>query len=244
MRSTKSILLFAFLFLASIQIFAQCNTEDCGLVVRGNVIDLQREDTKDFVLFYVKLDVEFVNEGNQPIILFTNEFPDGYWLGGWTLYENKDDEKAIFGDGYWQSIIGSPAYRQMAEKLDVKTPPGNLTKILPPKASWKFKDDFRISFEAEKHTRFPERMTWSEMQAFPSKLWMTIVYELSPWNIEYFRPNLIPKLKERWKNFGNVLLEEDKESRFNHFRFNSEPMLIDFSEAKVQVSETGKRESD
>jgi hypothetical protein len=219
-------------------LFAQCKDESCGLVIRGKVTDLQMEKTKDSVLFYVNLDVEFQNEGTQPIILFNNEFPEGYWLGGWLLYENKDDEKAIFFDGYWQSIIGSPAYRQMAEKLDVKTPPSEFTKILQPKESWKFKDDFRIYFESEKHERFPEHKTWKEMQLLPSKLWLRITYELSPWNVEFFKPNLIRKLQKRWKKDGNVLVEKDKEGRFNHFHISSEPMLIDFSQAKEKPKES------
>jgi hypothetical protein len=219
-------------------IFAQCKDESCGLVIRGKITDLQTEKTKDSVLFYVNLDVEFVNEGNQPIILFTNEFLDGYWLGGWSLYENKEDERVIFGDGYWQSVVGSPAYRQMSEKLDVKTPPSKLTKILQPKESWKFKDDFRIYFEAEKHTRFPEMKTWKEMQAFPSKLWLSFTYELSPWNVERFKPNLIRKLKKRWKNFGNVLVEKEKNSGYDLFRYSSEPIMIDFSQAKEKESDS------
>ena len=158
-------------------IFAQCENENCGLVVRGKITNLEIEKQKSEILFYVNLDVEFINNGSQPIILFVNEFADGYWLGGWSLYENT---KAIFSDGYWQSIIGSDSYRKMADKLNVKTPPDESTKILQPKESWKFTGDFRIYFEAEKHTRFPEHKTWKEMQGFPSKLWLTISYELSP----------------------------------------------------------------
>jgi len=231
--------LFTFIlaFCIAQSIFAQCVDENCGLTIRGEVTNLQMEKTKDSVFFYVDLDVDFVNEGKQPIILFTNEFPDGYWLGGWSIYENKEDKKAIFGDGYWQSIIGSPQYRQLAEKLDVKTPPNEYTKILQPNESWKFKDEFRIYFELEKHERFPEHKTWKEMQEFPAKLWVSFAYELNPWNAEKFRPNLIRKLKKRWKNLGNVLVEKDKEGNFNHFTINSEPMLIDFSQAKEKVVE-------
>ena len=197
-----------------------------------------RVDTQhDSVSFEVSLEVEFVNEGNQPVILYNNEFPDGYWLGGWSLFEDRDDKEAIFEDGYWQSIMGYPSYRQMAEKLDTTMPPDELTKILPPNDSWKFKDEFRISFEKEKHRRSPEHKTWKEMQAFPSKLWMRISYELNPWNVEYFKPNLIRKLRKRWKKHGNVLVEKEKEGRFNHFNITSEPMLIDFSQAKEKTKD-------
>lgn len=219
-------------------LYAQCKDEDCGLVIRGKVTNLESDRTdKTFVRFKVKLDVEFSNEGNQPLILFTNEFADGYWLGGWSIFEKKDDEKPIFWDGQWQSVAGGEIYRRMAEKLDVKTPPNELVKILQPKESWKFSDDFQITFEAEKHYSYPERKTWKEMQNFPSQLWLRIVYELSPWNTEKFKPNLIRKLQKRWKKFGNVLVETKKEGTFNHFRYGSEPMLIDFSQAKEKSKE-------
>ncbi len=215
--------------------FAQCESEGCGLVISGKVTNLEvdRSD-KTFVRFKVNLDVRFSNLGTEPIILFKPEFGDGYWLGGWSLYQSEEDAKnfkAIFGDGYWQSVAGGERYRKLAEKLDVKTPPNDFTKILKPKDSWEFTSDFQISFEAEKHYRYPELKTWKEMQEFPTKLWLKTRYELSPWNVEYFKPNLIRNLQDRWKAFGNVLVSKEKEDRFNLFRYASEPMLIDFSQA-------------
>lgn len=235
-KSMKGVLAVAFLMICFAQLgFAQCEDESCGLVIRGTVIDLRVAHQKDSVSFDVSLDVEFKNEGTKPIILFTNEFPDGYWLGGWSLFKNSDDKEVIFGDGYWQSVMGSPSYKRMAEELDTKSPPDGLTKTLQPDDSWKFKDEFRISFEAEEHTRIPEHKTWKEMRAFPSKLWLRISYELNPWNVEYFKPDLIRKLRKRWKNYGIVLVENDKEGRFNHLIMTSEPMLIDFSQAEEKA---------
>lgn len=229
-------LLALFVTCAALPSFGQCGNENCGLVIRGRVTDLELERRKDELLFFVNLDVEFVNEGSQPIILFTNEFPEGYWLGGWSLYENADTKSgAIFRDGYWQSIIGSDSYRELAEKLDVAAPPSENTKLLRPKEVWRFPDDFVLSFEAEKHSRFPEQKTWKEMQDYPSTLYLTISYELSPWNVEYFKPNLIRKLSRRWKDHGNVLVERVRDGRFNHFVISSERMLIDLSKAKPKL---------
>lgn len=235
MKTSKPFLILVFIFLAFTPVFAQA--ENYGLVVRGKVADLEVEKSKDAVLFYVKLDVEFINEGTEPLILFKPDVNNRYWLGSWSLYLTQKDAKSgkdIFGDGYWQSVSSSESYRKLAERLDVKIPPSDYTKTLQPKESWTFSDDFRIYFEAEKRTRFPEHKTWREMHVFPSKLWLGITYELSPWNVEYFEPNLIRKLQKRWKQFGNVLVEEKKEGRFNHFHIESEPMFVDFGLAKTK----------
>ena len=244
MRRAYAVLIL--LLLASAQTLARgargCETEMCGLVIRGEVTGLEVEKERNAVFFDVKLNVEFRNEGAEPVILFAPEFAEaddpessGYWLGGWSLYATEEDAKAwkpIFGDGYWQSVSRGDEYRVLAEKLDVKTPPDEYTRTLRPGEVWKSPDSFRIYFEAEKHDRYPRLATWKEMQEFPARLWLRIDYELSPWNVEIFRPGLIRKLKKRWAAYGNVLVEEKKEGDVDLFRAESEPMQIDFSQAK------------
>jgi hypothetical protein len=107
MRITKSLSVFGFLLFASVQIFAQCKTENCGLVIRGKVIDLKvdRSD-KNYVKFFATIDAEFVNNGTENIILFKPEFEDGYWLGGRSLSVTETGE-SIFGYGLWQSVSGA-----------------------------------------------------------------------------------------------------------------------------------------
>lgn len=247
----KAFPVFLLLLLASAQVSAQglaCEQlENCGLVVRGELTGLKVEKTKDNVFFHVDLNVEFANEGSEPVILFDPAFGEGfgtegkYWLGGWMLYATETDAKewnSIFKDGYWESVSGSDRYRALAAKLDVKTPPAGYTKTLRSGETWKFTDYFRINFEAEKHNRFPEVRTWKEMQEFSPRLWVRFAYEISPWNVEYFKPNLIRKLNKRWSPHGNVLVEKKKEGTFNHFIIVSEPMPIDFSQAKVKEPDT------
>jgi hypothetical protein len=223
-------------------------SENHGLVVRGQVTGLEVVKTENAALFYVKLNVKFANEGTEPIILFkplvenSDLEENRYWLGVWSLYKTEEDaktRKAIFTDGYFENVIPSDYYRSLAEKLDVKSPPDEGTKILQPSEVWEFPDDFRIYFEAEKNTRIPELKTWGEMQEFPPRLWLTINYELLPWNLENFRPDLIQKLKNRWSTFGIVLVEKKKEGRFNSYMISSEPMPIDFSQAKAKGDDDG-----
>lgn len=230
----------------SLSVFAQCKDENCGLVVRGKVMDLQidRSD-KDYVAFNVNLKMEFKNESDQPIILFkpnTNNsyFGNSYYLGAKALSLAENGE-SLYSDGAWESIMGSEFYRKLAEDLDTKVPSNELTKVLQPNEVWSFPDKTYINFSAkEEKNTFPKQRSWKEMQAFPSKLWLTVFYELNPWNIEYFKPKLIRKLKNRWKNFGNVPIDEDTDSRFSHFGISSKPMMIDFSQAKEKISELEK----
>lgn len=234
MRITKLLLVFSFLLLASIEIFAQCKTENCGLVVRGKVFDLKvdRSD-KNYVKFFATIDAEFVNNGTENIILFKPEFEDGYWLGGRSLSVTETGE-SIFGYGLWQSVSGAESYRKLAAKLDVKTPPKDLTVILKPNEKWTLRSEMDIFFGSK--TLGLGTKTWEEMQKVPSKLWLSVSYEILPWNVEYFKPKLIRKLQKRWKDYGNILIEKE-ESSHNHFIISSEPMMIDFSQAKEKVVE-------
>lgn len=221
----------------------QCKTENCGLVVRGKVTDLtvDRSD-KHYVRFYAKIDAEFKNEGSEPIILFKPEFDDGYWLGGRSLSVTENGE-TVFVVGHWQSVSGDESYRKLAEGLDFKTPPKELTITLKPGETWNLQSETQIGFSAEEERNtWPKRRSWKEMQEFPSKLWLTIDYEISPWNIEYFKPNLIRKLAKRWKSYGNVLIEQKKEGRFNQFTLSSEPMVIDFGQARTEREESRELE--
>lgn len=219
----------------------RCATETCGLVIRGEVTGLEVERAEDHVNFRLRLNVEFRNEGAEPIILFAPESEghsgaggSGYWLGGWLLYETaaaaNGGGRPIFSDGYWQSVTGSDDYRRLAEALDVKSPPGGYTVILRPGESRKSPGAFRIYFATGDHVSY--RLKWEDMQAFPARLWLVIQYELSPWNVEYFKPGLIRKLKKRWAAYGNVLVTKRKEEGFDLFRTESRPMLIDFGKAK------------
>ena len=213
-------------------LLGQCKDEACGLVVRGEVSELKvdRSD-KNYVRFYATIDAEFINEGTETIILFKPEFDDGYWLGGRILSLTENGE-SIFGYGYWQSVSGDSSYRKLANKLDVKTPPKDLTVTLKPNESWRLKSGTDVNFSAEEErSTFPKKRSWKEMQEFPSKLWLTVSYEILPWNVEFFKKDLISKLQERWKKYGNILLERDS-GRFNNFIISSSPMMIDFSVAK------------
>src|SRR5687767_10705 len=110
MRKTAPVLLL--LLLAFGQAFAQGKegpgSETRGLVIRGEVTGLEVERDKNSVIFHANLNVEFVNEGTETVILFGPTISGSrddpgmrYWLGGWSLYTTEEEAKTgreIFGD--------------------------------------------------------------------------------------------------------------------------------------------------
>lgn len=221
-------------------VFAQCKTENCGLIVRGKVTDLQVDRSqKGYVVFEVQLAMEFKNESDRAIILFKPNTGNSYWedryyLGGKSLALAEND-KPFFIHGGWESIMGSPFYRDLANKLDTKIPTSEYTKILQPNEVWNFADKTGIAFSEKKESyAMPTDKSWEEMQELPSKLWLKVTYELNPWNVEFFKPKLLRKLKKRWASYGNVLIDSEK-GGYSHFWISSAPMSIDFSEAKVKT---------
>ena len=224
-------------------IFARCENENCGLAIRGKVTKLKVErEQREYIYFDVGLAIEFKNEGREPIILFKPEFDKGYWLGGRYL-KTTESGKPICSFEAWQSLAGSmKKYRKLGEKLDVAVPPSKYTKILMPGEIWRFTDETILGTVIDRPAKkiggfeiddgFTRCISWKEMQSLPDKLWVEVVYELNPWNVGYFKPNLIENLKERWKEFGNVLVEENKENRFDNFKITSKPIPIDFSEVR------------
>ena len=235
MRSAANVVIF--LILLTAHSFAQCRTENCGLVVRGSVTELKMTNGKDSVVFDVRLAMEFKNASDAPIILFrpntdNSYFEGGYYLGGYSLTQTAGGEY-IHGDGAWESIMGSDFYKTLADKLDTKTPTEEFTKVLQPNETWALPDKARITFRNFDDKYSPGlRRSWNAMQSLPSKLWLQVSYELSPWNVEFFKPNLLRRLAKRWKPYGKVLIEQKKDGRFNHFGVRSEPMAIDFSQAE------------
>jgi hypothetical protein len=218
--------------------FGQCKTESCGLVLRGRVVDLTIDKSdKDYVRLDVKLAMEFKNEGNRPLILFkpnidNSNFKGRYYLGAYSLSESEGG-KPVHGDGAWESIIGSEFYRRLATDLDSNVPTSEFTKTLQPNEVWEFPDKTQMIFSVgEDLYSEGRRKSWKEMQTISSNLWLDVFYELSPWNVEFFKPNLLRKLAKRWKNYGDVLIQPKKDGRFNHFGIGSEPIKIDFSPLK------------
>ena len=222
---------FLCLFLCA-QISAQSANNGDGLLLLGTVSDLEVSRSTSAVAFTVRLKLELRNESLRPIILFRPEPMLGrYWQGGWRIFAEPTKELAGSG-GHWQSVSGSPDYLELGKKLDAKNPPPELTKILAPGDNWQFDDDCELSFSYSRDA-FSDNVTWAELQKYPSALWLSVYYELNPWNVEFrkFKPHLIRNLKKRWKAFGEVLID-DNAGQFDNFNIASEAIAIDLSKAR------------
>jgi hypothetical protein len=210
---------------------AQSQNAD-GLTLRGKVVNARQvRDLANYVDVKISLVLEFVNTGSQPIISMKPWLDDRFWHGGTCLSKTIDDalaNRCYFSDGMWLSISRSDEYRRLADQLDQSIPPPSLTRILKPGEAWTTKSEINISFEDDARSY---RVPWEEMKQLSSPLWMRLSFEMWPFNVETFKPNLAAKLRKRWRPYGNIWIGEKIDPRMHLARLQSEPIELDWRSA-------------
>jgi hypothetical protein len=214
---------------------ANAQSEDThGLLLRGKVLKVQTDRSyKGYVDLKLDLSLDFSNEGSAPAIIMRPWHEQDYWHGGSliaTTLQNAQTHKYLFADGIWESISSDDSYLRLARALDQPRPPEQLTMILKPGSSWNWRTSVTIRFEENTHWRYPRLPTWEEMKTQPSPLWLRVSFEMWPFNAEYFKPNLAPKLQKRWREFGYLWIGE-KNGRMHLARLVSEPIELDWNAA-------------
>lgn len=214
---------------------ANAQTEDThGLVLRGKVLKIQTDRShKGYVDLLLDVSLDFSNAGSAPVIMMRPWGERGFWHGASliaTSLQNAQLHRYFFVNGAWESISGDDSYRRLAQQLDQPRPPEQLTRILSPGNSWNWHTSVTIRFEENTHWIYPSRPTWEEMKTEPSPLWLRVSFEMWPFNAEYFKPNLAPKLQKRWRSFGYLWIGE-KNRRMHLARLDSEPIELDWNAA-------------
>lgn len=207
---------------------AQAQNTD-GLTLRGKVVNARqvRENAKH-VDVKISLILEFVNTGSAPIIILKPWLDHGFWHGGSCLSKTIDDalaNRCYFSDGKWLSISRGDDDRRLANELDQRTPPPSLTRILKPGEAWTTESEINISFEDDAKSY---KVPWEEMKQLPASLWMRLSFEMWPFNVETFKPDLAARLRQRWQPYGNIWIGKS-DGRMHMARLQSEPIELDWN---------------
>jgi hypothetical protein len=208
------------------------------LIIKANVVEVAcARDGDELVRCNAKLNLEFSNTGSSPVI-FVNPDEDSLWNGGNRLALTKNELETgryVYDVAHWQSVVRSTEYRKLAAALDQRTPDEGFTRIMAPGELWDFSSSIQISFRSEKSrdARLGVAIGWREIEKLTSPLWMKVSYEMWPFNVENFRPNLGRVLRKRWKNFGTLYLNDDSGKGFSHGRITSEPFELDLTKIKL-----------
>jgi hypothetical protein len=211
--------------------------KDLLLTGKALAIRCKRDDAKS-IGCEVDLSLDFLNQSNQPIIILQPYGEYEFWQGARSLALTKADSKAdnyVYSRGAWPSVYNTEKYRQLAEGLDQATPPANLTRVIAPGESWKWKTTIQLGV-AEENTcsgSIGVEIGWREIKKLSSPVWLEVSYEMWPFNVENFKKDLGGQLKERWKKYG-ILYIEEKSDRYWSAHLTSEPIELDFQQVQLK----------
>lgn len=176
----------------------------------------------------VELDLKFTNTAGTPLIILQPQGEYDFWHGGTSLALSAEDSNTnsfVYDASAWPSVYETPMYRNLAKLLDQSVPPTGITRVLPPNASWSWNTSITLNLQ-EGNTcnhRVGVEIGWEEIKRRTAPLWLRVSYEMWPFNVENFKPNLGGILQKRWQRHGALYLEE-KSGRYWHAAVTSEPI--------------------
>lgn len=202
-----------------------------GYVIRGKVIKAEVEaEARGGAACHLTLDLEFVNTASEPVILL-QPFPGhAFWVGGKRLAKTYDDaalgRNLLHDSQQWLSLMNTPAYRELAGRLDKPLPPADITHTLKPGEVWKYQTAVDIFFPKNRdYCSSAPCVVGDELMSLPP-LWLTLQLEMWPSNVENFKPDLGGKLSRRWRKAGRLWVGR-KGGGFWFAQMTTEPILLD-----------------
>jgi hypothetical protein len=214
----------------------QPESKDLRLTGKTNAKSCARSDAR-YIRCKIDLSLDFSNHGRQPIIILQPHQEYEFWQGGASLALTKAESEAfhyVYLSSAWPSIYKTEAYRLLAERLDQPTPPANVTRVIAPGESWSLKTtiELRLAEENTCNGSTVVEIGWSAIKKLSAPVWLEVSYEMWPFNVENFKRNLGGKLRERWKKYGVLYLEE-KAGKFWFAHLTSEPIELDFQHVEL-----------
>jgi hypothetical protein len=203
--------------------------ESCAVTMRGQVLSVEVTDVPpSSVSIVVKLKLEILNNGAQPVIFLKEKMP---LLVGYELIKNPDapspdNQLAVSFTG--PGVNTSPEWAVLRQRLDQSSPPPDQVHILMPNERWAFDDTviMYLSTEARDESTFSKNASWAAVQE-ASPVWLLVDYQVWPWNLEppsndRTRMTFGHKLQKRWQAVGLLQLDG----------IRSEPILLDVRNKK------------
>lgn len=213
------------------------------LVLTGNLSDvICGRSENGYIQCDASLNLEFANRDSGPLIILQPSGEYSFWHGGTSLALTRAESEAhefVYNRVGWPSFYHSPVYRQLAEQLDQPSPPAEVTRIIPPGNSWFWNTTVSFSFAAENTcdgvggSRIGAVIGWREIEKLSMPLWMRVSYEIWPFNVENFKRDLGGKLRKRWKDHGDLYLEE-KSQQYWSAHITSEPIQLDLRQVQLK----------
>lgn len=208
------------------------------LLLTGNVLATRCERTeKAYIRCKIDLSLDFINQGAHPIIILQPHGEYEFWQGARSLALTKADSETnnyVYSAAAWPSFYKTEMYQQLAQDLDQANPPANFTRVIAPGESWNWKTTIQLGL-AEDNTcsgSIGVEIGWNEIKKLSSPVWLKVSYEMWPFNVENFKKGLGGHLRERWRSYGTLYLEE-KSDQIWFAHVTSEPIGLDFQHVQL-----------
>lgn len=229
-RSISSHLVGVILTLVLVGMHGRTNAEadKTSLVLRGRVNSVEIEEYDPDVAAFIRINLkaEFVNAGNEPIILLKKN-PS---FVAAALAKNAADfelGKLLAVDSAWPGRSNDAEWISLRTSLNKSAPPSDEIRILKPEESWIVEATvgLTVPIDPRKYTSSTKKEKLAVLQSL-SPLWLRVTCDLWPLNIEGLVRNRdqLPfghKLQKRWKATGLLWLDE----------MRSEPIALDLKTA-------------
>jgi hypothetical protein len=208
-----------------------------ALRLTGEVKGISCARDKTYIRCKTDLRLTFANAGSTPAIILQPNGEYEFWHGGTTLAlsENHSRNRSfVYMSSAWPSIYKFPLYRNLADLLDQPIPPARVTRTLRAGDSWSWATSIMVYLQERNscNQHVGVQAGWQEIKALSSPLWLTVSYEMWPFNVENFKANLGGTLKQRWASYGNLYLEE-KFGRYWHANLTSEPIELPLNRVEL-----------
>ena len=204
------------------------------LILTGNALAARcKPGYPKYIDCDIDLRLDFSNQGKQPIIILQPYGDYEFWHGASSLALTKADSEAyndVYSSAAWPSSCFCEPYYMLARKLDQRTPPTDVTRVLAPGTNWNWKTTIRLSITEENTCEGYKgvEIGWNEIKKLSAPVWLTVSYEMWPLNLENFRRGLGGRLRKRWKKYGTLYFEE------KHPHLTSEPIELNFQSIELR----------
>lgn len=184
-----------------------------NLRLTGSVRKTSCSKDADYVRCKAELNLKFTNTGSMPVIILQPQGEYEFWHGGTSLALSEKESGTnsfVYSVSGWPSVYEFPIYQSLANLLDQSVPPTGITRVLLPSASWSWDTSITLSLRewnsCNQHVGV--EIGWEEIKRRTAPLWLRVSYEMWPFNVENFKPNLGGILQKRWRSHGLLYLDE------------------------------------
>jgi hypothetical protein len=187
-----------------------------GLSLRGSVSSVRIiEDKPDGVLLRLDLDLTLTNDSAANVILYWHEFH--IIESSVVRLEEGQRVNVLYRSTSRPSANRSPDWVELQTRLDLKNPPGDLTRTLKSGESLSLKRTENLWISKKPLYQ----LSWDEILA-TKPVWLVVDLEMFPSNLDQtslHQKSFGKKVRKKWKRFGILQVEE----------LQSEPMRLNLT---------------